>query len=73
MQGGFAPTFGGLGVRTGGLTPDRVGDDDDSSTEVAKQQDGESCEMGRATKGSSTSQLDAMIKGLKHTGEGVGP
>ena len=74
MQGGFVPTFGGL--PKGGLTPDRVitKSDNDSSNEVAAAKQFESAnstEINQATKGSSTTQLDAMVKQLKHTGEGA--
>lgn len=74
VQGGFVPQFGGLGAK-GGLTPDRVlTKSDDSSNEVAaakQQESANSCEINQATKGSSTTQIDAMIKQLKHTGEGA--
>lgn len=57
VQGGFAPQFGGVGPKAGGLTPDRVKSDNGSSNDIAAAKNQESANSGgfnEATKGSST-------------------
>ena len=73
-KGGFVPQFGG--IAKGGLTPERpVNKSDNSSMGLAlqNQESANSGEINQATKGSSTTQIDAMIKGLKHTADPASP
>lgn len=67
------PQFGANNAK-GGLTPERVKNKSDNSSlglNAQNQESSNSVEQNQATKGSSTTQIDAMIKGLKHTRDGA--